>query len=356
LAVGLLTFSAVAEGADRIRLGPSSATPGKPVPGTITEMSATSVTTEQGSDKKTIPVNEIDAISYDGEPTDLTSARNQFIAGKYDEAQERLNKIDVGALKRPEMQQDVEFYKGMCAARLALYGSRAEKDLLAAARQLLGFITNNASNYHYFDACETIGDLLAAMNNPKSEVYYNKLAAAPWPEYRMRASVLIGRALTAQKKYPDAIAKFEEVISTPGKEGERQRLAALLGKATALAGQAKVEAAIKLLNDVIEKADPENKELHARAYNARGNCYVAASKLPPEKVGGRTAMENKQHALTDFLHVDLLYNSFPDQHAEALANLSVLWKDVNKGRRAEDAHAELLRSYPDSPWARQPLK
>ena len=50
---------------------------------------------------------------------------------------------------------------------------------------------------------------------------------------------------------------------------------------TALAATGNVEEALKLISDVIDKADPENRELHARAYNARGTCFLLAAARPP---------------------------------------------------------------------------
>ena len=130
----------------------------------------------------------------------------------------------------------------------------------------------------------------------------------------------MGRALVGQKQFDQAIDKFDEVlaIDAQGKEAERRSWPALLGKASALAGAGKTDEAIKAIDDIIAKADPENHELHARAYNVLGNCYKAAGK--------------KKEALLAFLHVDLLYSRFPEQHAEALANLATLWADDGQGR------------------------
>ena len=87
--------------------------------------------------------------------------------------------------------------------------------------------------------------LLAVGKFDNAEAYYAKLAAAPWPDYRMRAGVLTGRALVAQKQYDKALAKYDEVldIDAEGKQAEKQKLAASLGKATALAGSGKNEEA-----------------------------------------------------------------------------------------------------------------
>jgi tetratricopeptide (TPR) repeat protein len=126
-------------------------------------------------------------------------------------------------------------------------------------------------------------------------------------------------------------------MSGTGKDAAGLKRSATLGKAEAQAGRGAYDEAIAAVNDIIAQADPENQELHARAYNVLGNCYKAADK--------------KQEALLAFLHVDLLYSRFPMQHAEALANLATLWTDVDKADRAAEAQTMLLEKYPQSAWA-----
>ena len=225
----------------------------------------------------------------------------------------------------------------MATARLALAGEGSKAD---AGRRLLAFEKAHKNSYHYFEVCEALGDVFAALGKfDQAETYYDKLAAAPWPEYKKRANVLVGRALVGQKQYDSAITRFNEALSSKGevKESERLALAASLGKASALAGLGKNEEAIAEVNKIIAAADPENLELHARAYNVLGNCYKAANK--------------KKDALLAFLHVDLLYSRFPEQHAEALANLATLWSEVDKADRATAAKNLLKEKYPGSAWA-----
>ena len=111
---------------------------------------------------------------------------------------------------------------------------------------------------------------------------------------------------------------------------------AKLGKAGVLAASKKSTEAIKLVQDVLETADPEDAPLVARAYNVLGTAHRQA---------GRT-----QEALLAFLHVDLLYPSVADAHAEALANLAELWQQIHKMDRARRA---LEDDYPDSPWTKK---
>jgi tetratricopeptide (TPR) repeat protein len=309
---------------------------GKQSSGRLAENTPTELMIELGATKKRFAVNMIETVSFEAEPSDLTQARNAVRAGRYEDALALLEKIAVGSLNRDEIVQDVEFFKALAAARLALAGSGSKAD---AGKKLLAFEKAHKTSFHYFETCEALGDLLAALNKfDQAESFYAKLGSAPWPDYKMRAGVLAGRALVGQKEYVRALARFEEVLATEatGKEADRQKLAATLGKAAALVGSGKSDEAIKSVEAIIAKADPENVELNARAYNILGNAYRGVGK--------------KKEALLAFLHVDLLYSKFPDQHAEALANLATLWIEVDKADRAAQARSVLNEKYPDSVW------
>ena len=93
-----------------------------------------------------------------------------------------------------------------------------------------------------------------------------------------------------------------------------------------------------MVEQVIKDADPEQKELHARAYNALGSCYQRAGQA--------------KDALLAYLHVDVLYSSVPDAHAEALANLATLWRSIGQESRAREARQVLEQRYANSKWAK----
>jgi tetratricopeptide (TPR) repeat protein len=332
VAVTLGALSPVATAFDKIK-----PVRGSQSSGTLVEATPTEIVLEVGSTKKKFAVNEVDSVLFDGEPNDLAQARIAVHAGRFADALALLAKIDAAKIERPEMLHDIEFFKALAAARLALAGSGSKAD---AGKKLFAFEKAHRSSFHYYQACETLGDLLVGLNKPAdAETFYNKLAEAPWPDYKMRAGVLAGRALVGQKQFERATARFDEVlaIDASGAEAERQKLAAQLGKASALAGAGKADQAIRLTEEIIAKADAENLELHARAYIVLGNCYKAAGK--------------KKEALLAFLHVDLLYSRFGDLHAEALANLASLWADVDKADRAAQARSLLKEKYPTSTWA-----
>jgi tetratricopeptide (TPR) repeat protein len=219
-----------------------------------------------------------------------------------------------------------------------LAGSGSLKE---AGKHLFDFEKSGKNNYHYLEASAALGDLLVSSGlYDKAETYYAHLAQTPWPEYRIRSAVLLGRVLEAQKKYDKAIEKYDEALAIDGDgaEVEGQRLASQLGKATSLAASGKNDEAVKLIQQVIEQADPDNQELYARAYVALGNCFKTAGK--------------PKDALLAFLEVDLLYPNAPEQHAEALANLATLWAKVDKADRAAQAKAQLVQRYPHSRWVK----
>jgi tetratricopeptide (TPR) repeat protein len=294
--------------------------------------------TRSNSLVKQIPVNEIETIFYEGEPSDLKSAKNHVLAGRYAEAAASLKKIEKNP-DRNEIQQDIDFYKALCAAKLAMGGSMKIAD---AGRLMKTFADNNSKNYHYFNASEVVGDLLVAIGSyaPAGE-YYARLDLAPWPDYRMRAGVATGRVLLSQGKVAEALAAFDKVLTTTadGDLVQKQRTAASLGKASALVAMKKPDEAIKTVEGFLDKADAEDAPLMARAYNILGTA---------QRQAGHT-----KEALLAFLHVDVLYASVPDAHAEALSNLADLWEQTHKTERANRARKTLEEHYPESAWAKK---
>ncbi|MEE8450795.1 MAG: tetratricopeptide repeat protein, partial [Thermoguttaceae bacterium] len=242
-------------------------------------------------------------------------------------------------LTRNVIRQDFEFYKAFCAAKLALGGTGTIED---AGGQMIAFVNNNTGSYHYLEACESVGDLLVAKGKHASAAgFYGRLAKAPWPDYKMRAGVAIGRAQLAQGQMTEAARSFDAVlaINAQGDLAKTQRLAATLGKARCLAAAGRHDDAIEMVDGILAKSDPEDVELYARAYNTLGTALRKAGR--------------DRDALLAFLHVDVLYFTLPEAHAEALANLAELWDAMHKNERAVRARATLDEQYRNSPWAKK---
>ncbi len=327
-----LLLATACQAVDRVKLAT-----GAQQTGDITGSTPTELTLEIGATKKQLPVNELESVQFEGEPTGLTQARMAVAGGRYAEAATQLAKVPQGDLKRPLLNQEVQFYQALTAARMALGGSGSIQD---AGKRMLAFEKSNPTSFHYFDACEALGDLLVAMGNfPVAEAYYTKIASAPWPEYKLKAAALSGRALVGQKKYDQAIARFDQVLASDlqGSQVSAQKIAAKLGKAEALSGSNKPQEAVALVDEVIAKAGPDEDELLARAYNVKGASLQAAGQVKP--------------AIVAYLHVDLLYPRFPAIHAEALGHLAELFTTDNKTQRAAQARSTLKQKYPQSSWA-----
>ncbi len=265
----LIASLAPAAGAtDRIR------TTGGSVAGEITGMTPLEITLDKGSaGTSKIPMNQVRSVLFDGEPSELTQARLNAKNGGYSTAIERLGAIDSSSVKRDAIREDVEFYLALCAAKDALGG---KGDVTDAGRKLNEFVHRHPQNFHYLEAVETMGELLTASDKyAAAQKQYAELAKAPWPDYQMRAAVLIGRTLQAQEKHADAIHEFDTVLANPdtSDSAREQKLSATLAKAVSLSETGHLDDAVKLIEQMIQDTDPEQKELQARAYNALGECY-----------------------------------------------------------------------------------
>jgi tetratricopeptide (TPR) repeat protein len=319
---------------DRVRLVKGSET------GEVSKMTRLDVTLDKGAvGSVPLAVNEIRTIVFDGEPSELTQARVNAGNGAFAKASGLLNKIADDQVKRDFIKQDIEFYKAYCASRLALSG---EGEITDAGKQLNQFVRSYPDSFHFWEASEMMGDLLMASGRYDfAEKQYAELAKAPWPVYKMRAAVSLGRSLQAQGKHAEAIKQFDAALgmSDDGADAQNQKLSATLGKAVSLAEAGKGDDAVKIIQKVIQDADPQQKELHARAYNALGNCYEKSKQT--------------KDALFAFLRVDVVYSNVPEAHAEALSHLVSLWKAVGNEEQSREARETLLQRHGNSKWAKQ---
>jgi tetratricopeptide (TPR) repeat protein len=319
---------------DRVRLVRGSES------GEVTTMTPYEVTVSKGSgnDRK-IAVNEIRAIVFDGEPPELSQARTSVANGAFAKALQLLEKIDLSQVRRDLIKQDIEYYLALAAARLAEGG---EGEVMEAGRKLNTFARSYPNSRHFLEASETMGDLLMISGRYEpAQKQYAELAQAPWTDYKMRAAVATGRSLQAQSKHLEAIEQFDAVLAMAddGTDAANQKLAATLGRAISLAETGKAEESVSAIEKVILDTDPQEKQLQARAHNALGKCY--------EKAG------RSKDALFAFLYVDIIYNTVPDAHAEALAHLVALWHDVGQDERSRETRELLLERYAGSRWAKQ---
>jgi tetratricopeptide (TPR) repeat protein len=323
-----------AAGTDKIRFARGGET------GEVSEMTPLEITINKGQPgSHTVPVNTIKSIAFEAEPSELAQGRTNALSGSFAKAQQLLSKVDATKITRDFIKQDLEFYQAFVAAKLAETG---DGEIVDAGKKLDTFVKSFPNNYHYLEASELMGELLMISGRfENAQKQYAELAKAPWPDYKMRAAVATGRALQAENKHAEAIQQFDSALALPddGPDAQPQKLAATLGKATSLAETGKAGDAAAMIEKIIQDADPQQKDLHARAYNALGACYEKGNKT--------------KDALFAFLHVDVLYSTVPDAHAEALYHLISLWKAVGQDDRAREARETLQQKYPASRWTKQ---
>jgi tetratricopeptide (TPR) repeat protein len=310
---------------------------GTPIRGTIVGISPTSVKIETTGVARDIETREIQKLSFGDEPADVRDARDQALAGQFENALASLKKVNVAEIQNEVIKQEVGYYLAFCNAKLAL---TAGGDKAAAIAALKLFIGQNRTTVHFFEGVQLLGDLSFADGKyAEAATFYGLLGKAEWPEYKMRAAVQQARAQTAEGKYPEALTAYDQILAsglnTP--EAAVQKMHATVGRAVCLAATGKHDEGIAIIEDLIAKNDPSDASLFGRAYNALGACYEKAGK--------------PQDALMAYLHTDVLFFKDSESHAEALYHLSKLWAAVNKSDRAVEARSTLQSRYPGSRWA-----
>ena len=331
---GGLTCRSVAQGQDQIY-----PLRGSPVAGRIIDTSPDEVTIDVRGSTRSVPVNEIRRIGFAEDPPELRRARDDINAGQWENSLEALSRINPKGIVRDPVRRDLQYYVAYCQGKLALTGGG---DKAAAEATLRELVRQDPKTYHFYESAELLGDLAMALENYENALrYFGAIGRAPWPDYRIRSALREARVFVAQGKYAEATGKYDGVLasSLDTSEATKQKLIAQVGKAICLAETGKHEEGIKIVEDIIAKDDPQDQELFGLAYNALGRCHLRA--------------KQPKQAILAYLHVDQLFFSVPDIHAEALYYLSKLWVDVNKSDRAAAARNLLRERYAGSVWAKR---
>lgn len=314
-----------------------------PLRGTITAETPTGVTikaTQAGkSEEVAVPLNELIEVQYDGQPgLSLQSAELVERGGDFRRALELYQKA-AAAGPSGFVAAAVAFGQARTLAKTALTNPQR---LDEAIQGLETFRTQHPQTRFHYDLHEWLGRLQLEKGNASAAgTAFRELAAAPWPDYRLRAATWEGRVLLRAGNYEAAQAKFEEVAAakaTTEPEKLRQQ-EALLAKGECLLKLKKLDEAEALLRRVIDQAPPDHAEVQALAHNALGDALREAGR-PKE-------------ALLAYLRVDLLYNTQKQAHARALYHAALLWDQVGRGPDAAEARDKLKRLYADSTWAKQ---
>ena len=103
--------------------------------GKFTSSGKTEVTIEKTTGATdTVPVNDIDWLSFDGEPTSLKSIRTNAANGSYAAALTNLAKIDPDGASRPEVKQSVMYLRASATPSRAWIPATTKKCGLPARK------------------------------------------------------------------------------------------------------------------------------------------------------------------------------------------------------------------------------
>jgi tetratricopeptide (TPR) repeat protein len=333
--VALLAASTPARSEDVVVLADGSR-----VGGSIMSLGPDVIELESRSGIRKVSIVEVRELLFDGEPDSLTSAR-AVLRRDPQGALAELAKIEAAEIQAadPRIREEYEFLKAAAAARAA-----TKADGEAAAQALATFLTRNARSHHFFAGQEILGDLYAQLGKfAQAAAAYGELDRGP-PALRVRSATRKARLLLLQGKPADALKEFELATSIPTEDRDAssatQKGEARLGIATCLARNGKAADGIKAAREAIRSADPGDRQLLAAAFATLGECQRV--------VGGQD-----EDAVISFLTVELVYNTVPERHAEALFNLVELWEATKQPERARDARKTLTTTYPDSPWTKK---
>lgn len=301
---------------------------------------AVDVLDKDGETKK-FPIEQIREVQFGGEPQSLKSSRSMLYRGRYKDAADEVAKIEAAEMEGATdlIIQEKEFVEAASKTQAAMAAGQSPAE---SSKLVQSFIKNHPKSHHAYYLYELLGDVYAKLEEPaKAQVEYDKVASAPAPAFKVRAACAKARMLLRQKKYAEGIVAFEQALEIEANDdaSKAQKREAQLGKAACFIGDGKSVEAVSMVKEIIKSTDPEEKELLGAAYNVLGLAY--------------RNLNQDQEAIISFLSVDLVYNSSPVNHAEALGNLTELWEKAKMPERSRDAMQILEQSYPTSPWAKK---
>jgi hypothetical protein len=301
--------------------------------GTVVAESPTKVDVKLGTSVSSIPTNEIAAIEYDGDPPSFEAARAKEANNALAEAADLYKKAAAEASSKPFIAEDAAFGQVHAISELALVEP-------ARSVEAIGLLESFSKTYkngrHIGPALETLAKLqLAKENFTGLDQTLTQLAKLPGGDDR--AALYRIKILTRKGSLDQAGTELDKAIAA-APEGSARRRDAQIAKAEILVGQKKIKEAEALLKGVIKSAPAEDAATQAAAHNALGDCLKAAGR-PKE-------------ALYAYLHTDMLFSKEKDEHAKALAQIALLWRDpqLNRPDRAEEVLERLKQEYPRSPY------
>lgn len=313
---------------------------GKNVNGTISAMTKTELTLKRTGGEETIASNDIAQIVWEGGGGELKLGYSDENNGRYDSATQRYTKAKSDA-KNPS-----DFLKGefeYVIARVAGKQGLADPDKREAAIQKLqGAQKAYPEHIRYYESVQLLCQVqLAAKDFNGVRSTLEALKKAPWSDLNLAGQITEARVLMSEGKIDEAIGAFNAAANAGGESPAEmaRKYEAKLGHASCLVAQTKYDDALKILEEVTEKGPSEDSSVQAEAYVLQGRALQGLGR-------------NKEAALS-YLYVDVIFPKEAAFDAEALYQLSNLWKQVQHPDRSVEAAGKLVQLYPNSEWRRK---
>lgn len=314
---------------------------GKKVSGTISAMSKTDVTLKRPQGDETVGTNDIALMEWDGASPELRLGYNDENNGKYELAQQRFLKAKSDSKSASNyLQGEFEYILARVAGKQAL----ADPDKSAAAMQkLLAAQKSHPDHIRFYESVMLLSQLqLAAKDTAGLRKTLETLKKSPWNDLKLAASLIEARALMNDGNIDDAIAAFESAAQSAGDSAAEQarKFEAVLGQARGLIAKMKYDEALKLLDAIIDRrTTDDDTALQAEAHILQGHALKG--------------LGHNLQAANAYLYVDLLCFKEANFHAEALYEMSILWKVVKHPDRSAEAAGKLVQNYPRSEWRKK---
>ena len=305
---------------------------GQSVTGTVGSITKDQLTLKKGSKAQTIAAGDVVKILWEGDPSELTNAREFALSRQYDAAIAELKKLDSSKLRREGQKADAAFYRAMSTAGAALAGRGSVR---GAATEVRSFLGANSDSFHFYDATELFGDLALALGKADDAVrYYSLLGRSQSGDTKLKALYLVGTAKAAAGDLDAAVTDLDRVasVSVTSSQGLRTQTLARAAKASVLARQGQADESLQLISELIADLTPTDVLTAAAIYNAQGEAYEAK--------------QDAESAIAAYLHTHLMYASDPQRHAVALSKLIPLWEQVGRPERAGEMRSLLKELYP----------
>jgi tetratricopeptide (TPR) repeat protein len=324
---------AVAARADEMVLIPNATfnAPGGRIRGQIQEETPTVVRIQAPNGVKEVPVEDIDTITYEGQPSSFLLAETRLASGDLAGAAEQYKKAVSDSGGKPLLVQAASFGQAHALTELAMSSPHRANEAIA---QLEAFLKAHAKTRHRGPALEDLARLYLQKGDADgASKAIDELETIPWESDH--ATVMKTRVLAKKGKNDEAIQALDKIIAGAAK-GSTRSIEAKLARAESLAASKKFKDAEAAVQEVIKDTPPEKAEIQALAHNTLGDCFRAAGQ--------------PKNALLAYLQTVLLYDKDKEQHPRALYQAAQLFRELKRDDRADEMMEELKQKYPQSPW------